>query len=45
MGVDLAQLGTSLLLWMDGDETDLEKNLTEEQGLPPLLPVEDGDGG
>lgn len=39
---DVSQLGASLLLWLGGDEADLERNLTEERGLLPLEGVADG---
>lgn len=34
--VDLGPVGQSLALWADGDEEDLESNLYEDLGFPPL---------
>jgi hypothetical protein len=34
--VDLGPVGQSLALWADGDEEDLEANLYEGLGFPPL---------
>jgi hypothetical protein len=33
---DLMPLGRTLMLWADGDEEDLEANLDELAGFPPI---------